>query len=62
MPEDPAKDHNFQEPIIDSLRAQKDDVSTLLQLKSNTASKIISQFLVIPKNNLLKKISVSHTA
>ncbi|XP_021923284.1 cytoplasmic dynein 2 light intermediate chain 1 isoform X2 [Zootermopsis nevadensis] len=25
MPEDPAKDLNFQEPIIDSLRAQKDD-------------------------------------
>jgi len=27
MPEDPAKDHNFREPIIDSLRVQKDDVS-----------------------------------
>jgi dynein light intermediate chain 2 len=25
MPEDPAKDHNFREPIIDNLRAQKDD-------------------------------------
>ncbi|XP_069686757.1 cytoplasmic dynein 2 light intermediate chain 1 [Periplaneta americana] len=25
MPEDPAKDLNFREPIIDSLRAQKDD-------------------------------------
>ncbi|XP_033610967.1 cytoplasmic dynein 2 light intermediate chain 1 isoform X3 [Cryptotermes secundus] len=25
MPDDPAKDLNFQEPIIDSLRAQKDD-------------------------------------
>ena len=32
MPEDPAKDHNFREPIIDSLRAQKDDVSLPLSL------------------------------
>lgn len=32
MPEDPAKDLNFQEPIIDSLRAQKDDVSKIYML------------------------------
>jgi len=51
MPEDPAKDHNFREPIIDSLRAQKDDVSRLLQIKNNTVFKIIPQFFMIPRNN-----------
>lgn len=33
MPDDPAKDLNFQEPIIDSIRAQKDDVSTNISLQ-----------------------------
>jgi hypothetical protein len=51
MPEDPAKDHNFREPIIDSLRAQKDDVSILLQIKNNTVFKMIPLFLMIPLKN-----------
>lgn len=33
IPEDPARDQNFKEPIIDALRAEKDEVVSILKLR-----------------------------
>jgi hypothetical protein len=58
MPDDPAKDLNFQEPIIDSLRAQKDDVSKIYSSQIFHLSRYF-KLLHHPPNSHVSKTKMS---
>jgi hypothetical protein len=51
MPEDPAKDLNFREPLIDSLRAEKDDVSQIYIPHDDISNFYTTQFTCLKKEN-----------